>query len=484
MATFATLPGWMSGARRKAPGVEGLDTARHGLSDASFWRTVIGATPQDRATAAATFGKSIFAALVMLICVIAAQKFMVPHLVTVEHALGFGAIALALGLMIGILSLFQQRLAERTELLGVVADVPYGFTLMHRLDGGLVYASPSCERITGFTPREFFANPMRAEEMVHPEDRPLWERYRDDIAQGARPSPILVRLSGRDGKEIWVRHARELVQNDYGAVIGLRSTHVDVSDRVAMELALVDSHEQARAAEQAKARFLANMNLEMRTPLNSIIGFSDIMANEIFGPLGKPEYAEYAKDINAAGRQMLARVDEVLDLSRLESGAVKLRESAVNVGLTVASCRRLMADEAKAQGVALETDAPDTLPQLFADQQRVRDMLLKLLSNAVKFTPPGGTVTCKAEVGRDGCFVMSIADTGIGIPDDAMTLAMADFEQGNGPVDTKRYAGIGLGLPLARRMATLHGADLAIDSRPNQGSTVKVRFPASRTLRS
>jgi len=255
-------------------------------------------------------------------------------------------------------------------------------------------------------------------------------------------------------------------------------TYADITEDKRAEADLRRAKDEAEMASRSKTEFLANMSHELRTPLNAIIGFSDILMGQIFGPLGDVRYADYARDIRDSGLHLLNLINDVLDVSKVEFGKVELIEEPVDVVAIIDSCARLMRDRADAAGIRLIQRLPPGLPQLRADSRRLKQILLNLLSNAVKFTPSGGRVTLAAENAVDG-FRISVADTGIGIAKQDLDTAMRPF----GQIDSRlarKYQGTGLGLPLARSMAELHGGRLELDSMPGHGTTATIWLPAAR----
>ncbi|HVP84007.1 MAG TPA: HAMP domain-containing sensor histidine kinase [Rhizomicrobium sp.] len=247
------------------------------------------------------------------------------------------------------------------------------------------------------------------------------------------------------------------------------------------EKSLSRALEQAHTANRAKGHFLALMSHELRTPLNAIIGFSEVLSGEFFGPLGGERYRDYACDIHSAGNHLLRLINEILDLSRAEAGKLDLRPEELALPALVAECVKLVADRAQGQGVSLSVNLPDWLPLLFADELRVKQILLNLLSNAIKFTPEGGRVEVAVTRDRSGGIVLSVADTGIGMAPDMISVALEPFRQIDSPLSRKQE-GSGLGLSLVKSLAELHQATLCIESTLAQGTTVRVAFPAERTL--
>ena len=248
---------------------------------------------------------------------------------------------------------------------------------------------------------------------------------------------------------------------------------------IADGVALRKAHDTAENANRAKTDFLANMSHEFRTPLNSIIGFSGILLSQTFGPIGTAKYLEYAQDINDSGNHLLELINRILDISLIETGAFVLEEQTVDAANVVVSCHRLIEEFARQQGVILEVDVAETRPAIHIDELRVRQILLNLLSNAIKFTSEGGTVLLAARTSPDGGFLYSVSDNGIGMTDDELDLAMSTFGQIQGPL-ARRFEGAGLGLPLSRRLAELHGGTLDLTSRPGAGTTATFSLPKER----
>ena len=239
--------------------------------------------------------------------------------------------------------------------------------------------------------------------------------------------------------------------------------------------------EQAELANRAKSEFLANMSHELRTPLNAIIGFSDMIRGQLLGPIGSPKYLEYGKDIYQSGQHLLAIINDILDLSRIEAGKVELYEEAIDVCKAVGSCLHLVTERAETAGVNLKSEIADGHPPLYADERNLKQILINLLSNAVKFTPAGGKVTIKTWSRPDDGYVFQVSDTGIGIAREDIPKALAPFQQIDSDLNRK-YEGAGLGLPLTKSLVELHGGSLDLQNEVGVGTTVTVRFPAERIV--
>jgi signal transduction histidine kinase len=262
---------------------------------------------------------------------------------------------------------------------------------------------------------------------------------------------------------------------------GVVVMHIDITDRIMAEEALRAAKEQAEFANRSKSEFLANVSHELRTPLNAIIGFSEVMQREMFGQIGRPQYKEYAKDIHDSGVHLLKIINDILDLSKIEAGKFELHKEKLQLPEVVRGCLRLVTDRASAGKLALKTDVPAELPPLLADSRAVKQILINLLSNSVKFTPPGGEIRVAARRDANGDIVLSVADTGIGIAEKDIPKAMAAFGQVDGALNRK-YAGTGLGLPLVRLLTELHNGSMHLESKVNIGTTVTVRLPQPREV--
>jgi signal transduction histidine kinase len=300
-------------------------------------------------------------------------------------------------------------------------------------------------------------------------------------ARAGHASAIDVRIARAKGHQ-WIRLYYDIKErNEKGEPVTGIGLVLDIDERKRQEIALGDARRAAEFANRSKTEFLANMSHELRTPLNAILGFSEMIVHSMFGPLG-PKYVEYAHDIHNSGQHLLALVNDVLDLSKLEAGKLELHESDLDIGALIEQCAALLRNRTEAGGVALAVNPVLSLPRLRADERSVRQVLLNLFSNAVKFTPPGGRVTAEAWLDADGTIGFSIGDTGIGMSKEEIAVALSPF----GQIDSRlarRHEGTGLGLPICTSLMELHGGTLSVESEPNRGTTLTARFPASRTVR-
>src|SRR5918994_1936008 len=251
-----------------------------------------------------------------------------------------------------------------------------------------------------------------------------------------------------------------------------------------LEEAKANSDEARRRAEEAnlaKSRFLATMSHELRTPLNAILGFSEVMKNEVFGAHASASYKEYASDIHGSGQHLLTLINEILDLSRIEAGRYELNEEAVALPYLVEDCRHMLTLRAKAKNQTIREFVDPSLPRLWADERALRQIVLNILSNAVKFTPPGGEITVKVGWTSSGGQYLSVKDTGPGIPEEEIPIVMLSFGRGSVAIKTAEQ-GSGLGLPIVKGLVDLHGGGFQLKSKPREGTEVIVTFPASRVM--
>jgi signal transduction histidine kinase len=243
--------------------------------------------------------------------------------------------------------------------------------------------------------------------------------------------------------------------------------------------ALMESKSAAERANLAKSWFIANMSHELRTPLNAIIGFSDMMRAEIFGPLGHEKYKEYAGDINDSGEHLLEIINDILDLSKIESGAFELNANEFDLSDMIRHCVAMVEKMARDKGVTLAFPATDRRYMLSADYLRVKQVFLNVMSNAIKFTAAEGVVKFSVDRRTDGGIELTVRDNGIGISKHDLATVLEPYGQVKNTT-MANHTGTGLGLPLAKRLMEAHGGGLTLTSRPGQGTEIRLIFPAER----
>lgn len=300
--------------------------------------------------------------------------------------------------------------------------------------------------------------------------------------QKAAPEVAVVVCTGYDDADFALEtvHAGAqdyLVKGQGDGLLIYRSLFYAV-ERKRLEHELVLAKQAAEEANHRKSRFLASMSHELRTPLNAILGFSEMIKEEMLGPVGVAKYAEYAQDIFSAGTHLLALINDVLDLSKVEAGRFHLVEEDVELRPLLESCLEMVADSAQTRGIILNPLTEGDWPQVHADSRLVRQIVLNLLSNALKFTPAGGKIAIAVQLGLEGLSV-TVSDNGCGISAEAKDKVMEEFEQGDIMV-ARKHGGTGLGLPLSRRFMALHGGTLTLLSEVGVGTSVTMRFPPDR----
>ena len=303
--------------------------------------------------------------------------------------------------------------------------------------------------------------------------------------QAVNPRLPIIVLTGLDDEAVSVEAAQVGAQ-DYlvkgqgdGEVIA-RAIRYSI-ERMRAHIQLREEKDRAELASRTKSEFLTNMSHELRTPLNAIIGFSEIIQDELMGPLGVACYKEYAGNIRDSGTHLLAIINDILDLSKIEAGKIELSEEIVDVARVIYACTRLIGGRASDARVILEARVAPGLPPILADERKIKQALINLLSNAVKFTPEGGRVLIAVGRHERGGIEIVVEDTGIGIAGGDIARALAPFHQIDNSL-SRKHSGTGLGLPLARSFIGLHGGELTLDSAEGRGTRVTVVLPESRVI--
>lgn len=249
-----------------------------------------------------------------------------------------------------------------------------------------------------------------------------------------------------------------------------------LSEKVAeLEHARADAVE----ANAAKSRFLATMSHELRTPLNAILGFSEVIEREMYGPAGDPRYVDYAHHVHESGAHLLALINDILDLSKIEAGKMELRCEAFTIGEVMEEARRLSGADANH---ALTVSIVGDLPAVYADRRATAQMVMNLLSNAVKFTALGGAIAASAVLRADGGVTLAVRDSGVGIAKEDIPKALAIYSQVANP-QARAHKGTGLGLPIVAALMKLHGGSLTLESELGKGTTASLHFPPERSIR-
>ncbi|PCJ58379.1 MAG: hypothetical protein COA65_08045 [Rhodospirillaceae bacterium] len=310
---------------------------------------------------------------------------------------------------------------------------------------------------------------VESDRIVVPEQDPAW--FIGRLRQLRRESGSL-ELELRGG--VWVNFTLQRITD--GGWIGFFSDITGLKER---EANLQSAKDAAEAASLAKSEFLANMSHELRTPLNAVIGFSEVMHRELMGPLGSDSYRNYAGDILESGRHLLGIINTILDVSKAEAGGLDLEEQLIDLCQTTEAALRVVRQKAVDGDVRLACRIAPGLPRFRGDATKLKQILLNLLANAIKFTPEGGRIDVDIARCPNGGLRIDVTDTGIGIAAEDIATALAPFGQIDSAIG-RRYPGTGLGLPLTKKLVELHGGTLSLSSVPDQGTKVAVWFPPER----
>jgi cell cycle sensor histidine kinase DivJ len=354
----------------------------------------------------------------------------------------------------------------------------------HGRNGSVIFASPAAERLFGASVPELLGHGLF--DRVHVADRPAYLTALADARDASQSVEFRVRRERTEpgqsgaGRFIWIEMRCRPLDRTLGDALQAGDREVvavmrDVSGRKSQEQALEDARHEAEQANVAKSHFLATMSHELRTPLNAIIGFSEMLMNEAQMRLEAERRREYASLINESGTHLLAVVNGILDMTKLDTGDFEIRPEPFRLAGVIGSCCDLLALKAREAGLDLVRDVPADLPEIVADKRACKQILINLLSNAIKFTDRGGRV--KISVAAEGAAIaITVEDNGIGIGEEDLPRIGKPFYQARGSYD-RRHDGTGLGLSIVKGLVALHGGEVVIRSRVGEGTRITVRLP-------
>lgn len=376
----------------------------------------------------------------------------------------------------------ERALSEAEKKYRAIVENAAGGIYQVTPDGQFLSANPAYAKITGYdTPEEVLRDISNANEKLYV-DKELRERFLGDISILDAPKNFEGQIIRKDGEKIWVSENVRPVKDDEGTLLFYEGSMEDIDQRRKAEIALKDAMTQSDLANRAKSEFLANMSHELRTPLNAVIGFAEIIKNEAFGPLPKKEYKEYASSIYESGQGLLNVINEILDMSRIEAGERTLNEGVVVVKEVVDSALTLMDSKIKGGKIRVENKITDPAISFIGEKQALKQMMLNLISNAVKFSPPESLMLLDAELDNKGRLRISVTDTGKGLDESELEKAISAF----GQLETdhsRSKSGTGLGLTLVKSLLELHGGDLELVSQKGIGTTATLIFPEERVTK-
>ncbi|HEY9163996.1 MAG TPA: MHYT domain-containing protein [Magnetovibrio sp.] len=373
----------------------------------------------------------------------------------------------------------RQRAQSQLSKLSRAVEQSSAGVLITDLDGVIEYVNPKFTTMTGYSAEEAIGqrpNILKSGHMSDDDYALLWQT----ITSGQEWRGEM-RNKRKDGSLYWDFSSISTVRDTDGTPINFLGIKEDITETKAAMEALQLAKEDAEYANHVKSQFLASMSHELRTPLNAIIGFSQMIMTELFGPLGSHKYMEYLRDIHDSGAHLLELITDILDMSKIESGTMELHEVDVEISYLADSCRKLVQKRAQDKNITLTADLPSPSPVLRGDSVRIKQILINLLTNAVKYTPEGGDIAILCSISADGGLDLTVVDTGIGMAPDDIPRALEPFAQFS-DIMTNPREGVGLGLYLTRNLVETHGGSLSITSQLGQGTTVTAHFPASRVV--
>lgn len=376
----------------------------------------------------------------------------------------------------------ERALSEAERKYRAIVENAAGGIYQVTPEGVYLSANPAMARILGYESSDEILRDVRdanADIYVNPRERE--RNLRDALRSGGLNVESEIRC--KDGRVIWVQENLRGVKDESGQLLYFEGSMEDITQRKLTEIALRSAKVESDLASRAKSEFLANMSHELRTPLNAIIGFSDIIQTQAFGDVGRPEYLEYARDINESGKRLLQVINDILDMSRIEAGERQLNEGVVDLGKIVPGILDMMGQKIEANKMIVSNFITAGTPKLIGELHAVKQMLVNLLSNAVKFTPEGGRISIQAELDGEGQLHVSVTDTGIGLTDEEIEKALSPFGQVNASLD-KSESGTGLGLTLVQSLMALHGGSFELFSQKGIGTTATLIFPPKRVSQS
>jgi PAS domain S-box-containing protein len=375
--------------------------------------------------------------------------------------------------------LFDQHdpAAAETELLyrGMFDHAVWGI-FQTTPDGRYLTANPALARIYGYeTPAELLAALIDIRQQLYVDPRRR-DQFTSLMQQNGRLSAFESQVYRRDGAVIWIAESCREVRTSSGELLYYEGTVEEITARKHAEQELLAAKEAAEGASRAKTEFLATISHELRTPLNAIIGFAEIIRGELLGPVGMLEYRDYANDIHESGHHLLAVISDILDFVTAESGNLRIEFADIELDALARRTVRLLRAQADDRQVSLTFRRGTGETIVAGDERRLQQILLNLVGNALKFTPPRGSVEIAIEEQGAEAMAIVVRDTGIGIAESDIERVRQPFQQVDGTL-ARRHEGTGLGLAICDRLARLHGGSLSLVSTVGVGTTVTVALP-------
>ena len=378
----------------------------------------------------------------------------------------------------------ERALSEAEKKYRTIVENAAGGIYQITPEGHFLSVNPALVKILGYESQEQLLREVKNVNEDIYSDSQARIAFLANVAGSDEAVNIEMEAICKDKSTIWISENARAVKNEEGDILYYEGSIEDVSSRKQTEEELKEAKIKSDLANRAKSEFLANMSHELRTPLNAIIGFSEIIKNQVFGPIGQDAYHEYARDIHDSGKKLLEVINNILDVSRIEVGDRQLNESLVDLQKVVPMCLKLMDPKFEAKKIKIVFDSEQVYPRIVGEELGIKQMIMNLLSNAIKYSSEDGviTVACETEDNTQELKI-SITDTGVGMDDEELSNALAPFNS-NQPLQAGwNGTGTGLGLTLVDSLIKLHGGRLDLVSKKGIGTTATLVFPSKRVAK-
>ena len=387
----------------------------------------------------------------------------------------------------------HQRISERDQISSALRQSERKYREMYEnavegtyqatFDGKLISANQSMAKLLGYdSPEELMENVSSFGSDIY--RKPLKrEEFLSKLQNKGSLIGFEIEAKQKSGDIIWISETARKVESTGKGLTYVEGKFEDITIRKHTEQNLKIAKEQAELANRSKTEFLANMSHELRTPLNAIIGFSEIIKDQIFGKIKQEQYVEYSKDIYDSGKLLLDLINDILDMSRLESHRKSLNESSINIEKVFNACIRLLEPKATEKNISIQTDIETDFPHLWAEELSMKQIFSNIITNAIKFTPENGHITVGAALNAKGQPTLYVEDTGIGMSKENIAIAMTPFGQVKNKFSDYNE-GVGLGIPIIISLVELHSGKLDIKSKENKGTKFAITLPKKRIMKS